>query len=34
MINIKKIEVTGYRLLEDTSLDFTNKKGLISLKGS
>ena len=33
MINIKKIEVTGYRLLEDTSLDFTNKKGLISLKG-
>ena len=33
MINIKKIEVTGYRLLENTSLDFTNKKGLISLKG-
>ena len=33
MINIKKIEVTGYRLLEDTSLDFTNRKGLVSLKG-
>src|SRR5574344_154237 len=33
MINIRKIEVTGYRLLENTSLDFTNKKGLISLKG-
>lgn len=33
MINIKKIEVTGYRLLENTSLDFTNRKGLISLKG-
>lgn len=33
MINIKRIEVTGYRLLEDTSLDFTNRKGLVSLKG-
>lgn len=33
MINIKKIEITGYRLLEDTSLDFTNRKGLVSLKG-
>ena len=28
MINIKKIEVTGYRLLEDIFLDFTNKKAL------